>query len=95
MQLAYYMGFEEIYLLGADCSYTVGGKNHFAEHGHVPDNFDISTLRLITVYGCLKKHADKYGFKVFNATRGGMLEAFERVKLEDVIERKEKNKKYK
>lgn len=92
IQIAYYMGFEEIYLLGADCSYSNNGKNHFVEHGHVPDNFDISTIRLITVYGYMRKFADKYGFKVYNATRGGMLEKFERVKLEDVLARNEKNK---
>ena len=92
VQIAYYLGFDEIYLLGADCSYSTSGKNHFAEHGHVPDNFDISTLRLITIYGYLKKYSEKYGFKVYNATRGGMLEVFDRVKLENILAHQEKNK---
>lgn len=92
VQLAFYLGFQEIYLLGADCSYSVGGKNHFAEHGHNPGNFDISTQRLLTVYGYLRKYADKYGLKIYNATRGGKLEAFERVNLEDVISNKVNNK---
>lgn len=92
VQIAYYLGFTEIYLLGADCSYSTSGKNHFAEHGHVPGNLDISTYRLITIYGYLRKFADKMGFKVYNATRGGMLEEFKRVKLEDVLAKQEKNK---
>lgn len=92
IQIAYYLGFREMYLLGADCGYSAAGKNHFAEHGHVPSNLDISTHRLITIYGYLRKFSDKADFKVYNATRGGMLEEFERVKLEDVLAKQEKNK---
>ena len=33
MQLAIYMGFDEIYLLGADCNY-LGNHQHFIETGH-------------------------------------------------------------
>ncbi len=32
-----------------------------------------------------KKYADKNGVKIFNATRGGMLEVFERVDLDDMF----------
>ncbi len=41
--------------------------------------------RSLVVYKLLKEHADKHGIKIYNATRGGNLEIFPRVKLEDVL----------
>ena len=41
--------------------------------------------RSLDVYRLLKKYADKHGIKIYNATRGGNLEIFPRVKLEDVL----------
>lgn len=41
--------------------------------------------RSLAVYRLLKKHADKKGIRVYNATRGGNLEIFPRVALEDVL----------
>lgn len=93
MQLAVYMGFDEIYLLGADCSY-LGKQQHFIETGHRTADFDAITVpeRLTSSYIEAKKYADQHGIKIFNATRGGYLEVYDRVKLEDVIARNEKNK---
>lgn len=91
LQLVYYMGFSEIYLLGADCSY-MGGKKHFVEHGNMPDNMDIATVRLVASYECANQFAKNNNLKIYNATRGGMLEVFPRVNLEDVLAKKEKNK---
>ena len=91
MQLAMYMGFDEIYLLGADCSY-LGEKQHFIEHGINDPSFRTATERLFASYGEAKKYADTHGIKIFNATRGGLLEIFPRVNLEDVIKNNEKNK---
>ena len=93
LQLAYYMGFDEIYLLGADCTY-MGKKKHFIEHGNNPSNLDIATDRLTASYMCANKFAQKHNLKIFNATRGGMLEVFPRVSLEEILESKKKNKIY-
>lgn len=41
--------------------------------------------RSLVVYRLLKKYADKHGIKIYNATRGGNLEVFPRVTLEDVL----------
>lgn len=41
--------------------------------------------RSLVVYRLLKKYADKHGIKIYNATRGGNLEVFPRVQLEDVL----------
>lgn len=46
--------------------------------------------RSLVVYRLLKKYADKHGIQIYNATRGGNLEIFPRVKLEDVLDDKDK-----
>ena len=86
IQLAVYMGFKKIYLLGADCSFPKGQQIHFQDYG-VPDTtIDTARERNIAGYEEVKKQMNKYGFKVFNATRGGSLEVFERVNLNDLLE---------
>ena len=93
LQLAVYLGFDEIYLLGADCSY-LGNKQHFIDHGHATDYQSAlnATDRLMVSYAEAKKYADCHGVKIFNATRGGLLELFPRVELETVLKKNEKNK---
>lgn len=85
IQIAVYMGFTEIYLLGADTNQVLGKKVHFQDYG-VPDT-TIGTARERNICGYeeIKKHMNEYGFKVYNATRGGMLEVFERVDLDEII----------
>lgn len=103
LQIAIYMGFKEIYLVGADCNYY-GDVKHFIEYplGDKEEKVtDIDELqknaeqkkkqadnryyRMITGYKEAKKYADSNGIKIFNATRGGMLEVFDRVNLDEVI----------
>lgn len=93
MQLAIYMGFDELYLLGADCSY-LGKKQHFIDHGHYTPEWDALTIpdRLNASYSEAKKYAEKHGIKIYNATRGGCLELFPRVVLEDILADNHKNK---
>ncbi|MBP5531302.1 MAG: DUF115 domain-containing protein [Lentisphaeria bacterium] len=88
IQILFYMGFKEIYLLGCDCNYVVGAKNHFIENGHVIPDRELRTayLRLMAGYQALKDYADAHpDLKVFNATRGGKLELFPRRSLEEVL----------
>ncbi|RGN35273.1 DUF115 domain-containing protein [Bacteroides oleiciplenus] len=91
LQLVIYMGFDEIYLLGADCTY-LGQKQHFIETGNYDPTFESATERLFASYGEAKKFAENRGVKIFNATRGGCLEMFPRVRLEDALANKVKNK---
>lgn len=86
IQLAVYMGFGEIYLLGTDCSYNRGQKNHVIESGHV-DKYDylLNYKRMVVSYEEAKKYADSKGIKIVNCTRGGMLEVYPRMSLEDVL----------
>lgn len=93
LQLSIYLGFDEIYLLGADCSY-LGQQQHFIETGHYDPGFKEASARLFASYGEANKYAQAHDIKIFNATRGGLLELFPRVNLEDVLNKKEKNKTY-
>ena len=86
MQLAVYMGFKKIYLIGSDCNYNQKKKN-FIEHG-ANMNFeakDIAGTRIIVAHEKFKKFADSHQVEVFNCTRGGMLEVYPRKNLEEVL----------
>lgn len=87
IQIAVYMGFEEIYLIGADSTYKKGGNNHFVESGFVDKNAHTSFNRLMTGYYEAKRYAEKHNIKIFNATRGGALEVFPRVDFDEFCHR--------
>lgn len=84
LQLAVYMGFKEIYLLGADCGYAKKGPQHFIETGVIDPNAHIAGKRMIRVYEVAKEFAQNNGVKIYNATRGGYLEIFERVSMDEI-----------
>lgn len=86
IQIAIYMGFTEIYLIGVDCNYQKGIKN-FADHGLRPNDTDGMRERMINAYLVAKEYGDNNGVEIYNATRGGTLEVFPRVNLESVLER--------
>lgn len=85
MQIAIYMGFAEIYLLGCDSNYDPDpNKRYFVSHGHIDPNAPISVQFQMRAYSVAKQYAEKHGIKIFNATRGGKLEVFERVDLDNL-----------
>lgn len=88
IQIAVYLGFKEIYLLGCDCGYS-GDKHHFVEHGVKDPYFDSACERMFFSYRYAKRYMDTHDVKIFNATRGGALEIFLRVNLEDILQSKE------
>lgn len=85
IEIAIYMGFTEIYLLGADCSYKRGAKNHIVDSGNDDKNEEKNHDKMIVGYKKAKEYADAHGIKIVNCTRGGMLEVFERKTLESVL----------
>lgn len=87
LQLAVHMGFKEIYLLGCDCNYNQK-KGHFIEYGHTDPKAAIMGDKMIAGHYEFQKFADAIGVKVVNCTRGGMLEAYPRMQLEDVLKEK-------
>lgn len=82
LQLAYYMGFSEIYLLGCDCNYS-GERTHFADYGYVSENNP--EYNMLSAYAVAYEFTTNHNLKIYNATRGGKLEIFERVNLDDII----------
>ncbi|MBS4198421.1 DUF115 domain-containing protein [Bacillus sp. FJAT-49732] len=90
IQLAVYMGFKEIYLIGLDCNYSKNMNHHFREYGYVDPTFMSASEKMISAFKVAKKHANAHNIKIYNATRGGILEVFERVNLDKVLEKNNK-----
>lgn len=95
LQFAIYMGFKEIYLLGFDHSFSKEIKNgKLIQNDDVKDHFSdynegISVVAKVDDMDCgfeiIKKYADENEIKIINSTRGGNLEVFPRIELEDVL----------
>lgn len=97
IQIAAFMGFSEIYLLGADNSFSgpvTGSGNHFSDDYYssadkrtlVHDDKLYANLKLTTkAYEYAEIYSRKHGFRIYNATRGGELEVFERVDFDSLF----------
>lgn len=107
LELAMFMGFKEIYLLGVDCTNVHGAKGHFTdaytkeevtkgdeerlkqalkkEDATKEELGAYNYNRSIEAYTLVENFAKKHHTKIYNATRGGNLEVFERVALENVV----------
>lgn len=101
IQLALYMGFSKIYLLGVDCSNLIpkpGVKAHFSDNYDAGDaiiNGKNETYALyeeasnesnsIKGYETARKYAEVEGKEIYNATRGGALEVFDRVDFDSLF----------
>lgn len=95
IQLAIYMGFTEIYLLGVDFNYSVymdkNGK--ICHQKGVSDYFNGKKYEMTMqsleptryAYQVAREYCDAHGITICNATRGGKLEVFERVDFDAVI----------
>lgn len=97
MQMAVYMGFKEIYLLGMDQSFSIdidgnGNivekkeiKNHSQILGDYPMRGIANTALTNQAYMAAREYVDSHGIKIYNATRGGKLEVFERVDFDKLL----------
>lgn len=101
LQLAVMMGFSEIYLLGIDFNYSLhkDNKGNIIRDDKVKDyafndkaanytipNLEASYLSYCSAEEYCKKH--NYEMRIYNATRGGKLEVFQRVNFDDIIAKK-------
>ena len=89
LQLAIYMGFSEIYLLGVDCcQYESQEKQHFIPNydKYISKAGKLAVDDNITAYRVSRKYAESHGIKIYNATRGGKLEVFERVDFDSLFD---------
>ena len=92
IEIAIYMGFKEIYLLGVDCNYN-NKKMHFIETNLDDDirqntgkrrMMDYTVSYMCDAYVYMKTVAREKGVKIYNATRGGSLEVFERIDFDSI-----------
>ena len=93
MQLAVYMGFSKIYLLGVDHSFQTyqdkdgniivdpNAKDYFCDqYNQDKDQLFIPKLDISTLsYMAAQAYAESHPVTIYNATRGGKLEVFPRV----------------
>lgn len=94
IEFAVFLGCTEIYILGCDMSYAVNitrdgtityndsGKDYFASKEEYSTSSKVTptpTWQMEVAYDYAAKYAKEHGIKIYNATRGGKLESFERV----------------
>lgn len=99
IEFAVFLGCTEIYILGCDMSYAVNlnrdgtityndsGKDYFAskeEYSTSSKEKPASTWEMEIAYNYAAKYAKEHGIKIYNATRGGKLESFERVDFDSI-----------
>ena len=103
LQLAYFMGFTRVYLVGVDFNYSlIHQTSDLIEHpaGYpsdhfIPDYFEAGEKRnsprlelAERAMLCAKDFYEDHGRKIWNATRGGRLEVFDRISLEEALNHK-------
>ena len=95
-EILLHLGISEIYIIGCDNSYamevTKDGKrisNNTQSYFAGSDNKDMQiaaqTWQMNIAYDYMRKYADLNCIKVFNATRGGHLEAFEKIDFDTLF----------
>jgi hypothetical protein len=88
IQFAIYMGYKEIYLLGADCNYSGDPQKNYPKEmtmNYAQPRYDEVNQNLMRSYSVVKEYAESHSIKILNATRGGKLELFERVDLDTLL----------
>jgi hypothetical protein len=105
IQLAVYMGFSEIYLLGIDFNYSVSinnnnsisvnnTKDYFSDKYMNSNEFGKGTNypnleNSLLAYKAAKEFTEHHGIRIYNATRGGKLEVFERIDFDSLFKKSE------
>ena len=89
------MGFKEIYLIGVDCNYSPGNSVITQESYFDPRLYNSKRAYAapevdtnLQAYARAKEVCEHRGIKIYNATRGGKLEIFERADIDNVLNNK-------
>lgn len=96
-ELAVHMGIREMYIIGCDNSYGIekrkdgtivnnGTHSYFTGSDEKSDKVVGSPWEMNIAYEYARQYADAHGIKIFNATRGGHLEAFKRVDFDTLFQ---------
>ena len=98
LQIALWMGFKEVYLLGVDLGFAIekhldgtierkaqktASANFIKNRNKMQPIYEID--KILRGYYVIKRYAQEHGVKIENATRGGKLEIFNRVNLDTLF----------
>lgn len=96
IEFAIYMGFKEIYLIGVDNNYTTALNDnkanesvHFYKTSYNQKGIVHYADNQIKSYELYRDFAKSHGVSIYNATRGGRLEVYPRVNLDEILEEEE------
>lgn len=96
IQIAVYMGYSHIYILGVDHNYSIT----LNEDGTIIENNDVKNYmpglegrltnlpvldKATLAYRVAREECEKKGIGIWNATRGGKLEVFERISFDSLF----------
>jgi len=84
LEVAIYMGFKEIYFIGTDLGYDKN-ETHFDKNYLDLTNPSRYNTNIINTHKLILNNISKYNVKIYNATIGGELELYERVKYNDLF----------
>lgn len=99
IQLAIYMGFKEIYLIGVDHNYSrvldAAGKvridptiQDYFDNKSYNHAYPANLAAAQYAYTIAREYCDTHDIKIRNSTRGGKLEVFERVDFDELMKKK-------
>ncbi len=86
LQLACYLGFSDIYLIGCDF-FDANQKDRHYGHFYKEDKLEAVCFypEVLDGYKIARRYADEHGIHIYNATRGGYLEIFNRVEFDSLF----------
>jgi hypothetical protein len=100
MQIAYYMGFQNVFLIGVDHNFKTHGKpyekqfmqgediNHFDPNYFKNNEWQLPNLKASeAAYSLAKYYYNKDGREIFDATVNGRLDIFPKVSFEEALKR--------
>jgi hypothetical protein len=100
MQIAYYMGFQNVFLIGVDHSFKARGKpykklflpgediNHFDPNYFGNQEWQLPNLEASeAAYGMANYFFHKNGRKIYDATVNGRLNVFPKMSFEEALKR--------
>lgn len=101
IQLAAYMGYKEIYLIGMDHTYAnvtndkgvIIQKNNVKSHvfeDEKPNEVVANIAYMEDAYRTARKYCEEHNIEIYNATIGGALEIFKRVNFWDIVKETDK-----
>ena len=100
MQIAYYMGFQNVFLIGVDHNFRADGKpyekqfiqgediNHFDPNYFGNQHWKLPNLKISeAAYNLANYYYNKNGRKIYDATINGKLNIFQKITFENALKR--------